>query len=318
MVLWTKWALVVLALASVLAVTGPIPQLRRRNIWSVAIYEGTSPWDLQPAASTVRLTRDDVTDVSARFVADPFMIQHDGQWYMFMEVLNKDTGQGDIGLAISPDGLSWKYQQIVLDEPFHLSYPFVFQWQGTHYLMPECAASGAVRIYEPTAFPTRWRLKQEILEGENLADPTLLRRDDKWWLFAGQPGSHDQLRLYFADSLSGPWQPHPRNPLIEGDANRSRPGGRIVEHEGQLYRLAQDCSPLYGNALRAYRITMLTTTEYAEVTGEGQLVLNGSGRGWNAVGMHHADLLQLADGRWRACVDGHYKEGFFGKGSADP
>lgn len=38
---------------------------------------------------------------------------------------------GDIGVAESSDGgATWSYLGIALDEPWHLSYPFVFQWKG--------------------------------------------------------------------------------------------------------------------------------------------------------------------------------------------
>ena len=37
---------------------------------------------------------------------------------------------GDIGAAVSSDdGITWQHLGIVLDEPWHLSYPFVFSWQ---------------------------------------------------------------------------------------------------------------------------------------------------------------------------------------------
>ena len=76
------------------------------------------------------LTADDVNDVSASFVADPFMLIVNSIYYMFFEVFNKESNHGDIGLAISNDGKKWIYQQIVLDEQFHLSYPYVFIYQG--------------------------------------------------------------------------------------------------------------------------------------------------------------------------------------------
>ena len=36
---------------------------------------------------------------------------------------------------------------IVLAEPFHLSYPYVFEWQGSHYMIPESGAAKSVRLY---------------------------------------------------------------------------------------------------------------------------------------------------------------------------
>src|SRR4051812_33273086 len=98
--------------------------------WSIGIYAGKSPLQLAPApgAGNPVISAASVTDVPARFVADPFMLRENSLWHMFFEVLNDRNDRGEIGLATSPDGLTWQYRQIVLAEPFHLSYPYVFRW----------------------------------------------------------------------------------------------------------------------------------------------------------------------------------------------
>jgi len=90
-------------------------------MWSIAIYTGTTPFNLQPEPPV--LTKFDVTDIPADFVADPFMLRRDDTWYMFFEVMHSKTQRGEIGLATSNDALSWTYDRIVLKEPFHLSFP---------------------------------------------------------------------------------------------------------------------------------------------------------------------------------------------------
>src|SRR5712692_8484557 len=127
-------------------------------MWSIGIYTGTSPLDLGPANGVVNpiLTSASVHDVPASFVADPFMVRRVGAWYMFFEVLNQATDRGEIGLATSSDGLSWTYRQIVLAEPLHLSYPYVFEWQGEYYMVPETLAAQSVRLYRHETSPTRW------------------------------------------------------------------------------------------------------------------------------------------------------------------
>ncbi len=50
------------------------------------------------------------------------------------------ASQGDIGVAASEDrGLTWKHLGTALDEPWHLSYPFLFRWEGQVYMMPEAS-----------------------------------------------------------------------------------------------------------------------------------------------------------------------------------
>ena len=78
----------------------------------------------------------------------------------------------------------------------------------------------------------------------------------------------------------------------------------MVQFEGKLYRLAQDCDPRYGSQLRAFEITRLSTTEYQEKAVEHNPILQPSGTGWNRLGMHHLNPHEIAPGYWIGCVDG--------------
>ena len=272
-------------------------------MWSISIYRGDSPFSLQPVNAGPVLTKDSVTDIPAAFVADPFLLQHDNRWHIFFEVMNAETSLGEIGLATSNDGLDWTYQQIVLKEPFHLSYPHVFKFQNEFLMVPETLDAHAVCLYAAQDFPFRWLRIADLLEGQ-FADPSIFYYEDRWWLFAcSTPYQHDTLRLYFASALTGPWKEHPKSPLIIADKRRARPAGRVLEFDNKLFRFAQDCIPRYGTCVRTFEITELTPATYTEVEiGHGP-VLKASGKGWNAAGMHHIDVQQH-NGRWLACVDG--------------
>src|SRR5205085_3879170 len=102
------------------------------------------------------LTREDVSDVPAVFVADPFMVRHGRRWFMFFELMNWATWKGEIGLATSDDGLRWHYEEVVLAEPFHLSYPYTFHWEGSVYMVPESQQAGSIRLYRAEDFPGGW------------------------------------------------------------------------------------------------------------------------------------------------------------------
>ena len=291
-----------------------IPFVGRASLWSIGIYEGRSPFFPSPHAENPVMTAGQVTDVRARFVADPFMVQKGGAWYMFFEVMNDETDQGDIGLAISADGFDWVYRGIVLDEPFHLSYPYVFNWQGDYYMVPESNEAGSVRLYRALEFPTKWHLVTELLSGIYV-DPSLFRYGDMWWLFVGENlQRNDTLRLFYSASLAGPFIEHPRSPIVAGDANIARPAGRVLVLGDQIVRFAQDDDPTYGNQVWAFSIYRLTTEIYEEMpVGEGP-VLKNAGRGWNGAGMHNIDAHLTADGRWIACVDGYRARIVFGPG----
>ena len=269
-------------------------------MWSIGIYSGDSPYALSTAQiSNPVITAASVTDIPAAFVADPFMLCG----HMFFEVMRNDSPIGEIGLASSENGLSWTYKQIVLREDFHLSYPYVFEWQNMIYMIPETLGADAVCLYEAADFPERWSVKARLIEGQ-YADPSIVRYNDLWWLFVcSTPYRHDTLRLFFSEELTGPWREHPQSPIIRDDMRRARPAGRILTRDNHLIRFAQDCVPRYGSRVRAFDVVELTTTGYAEVESAASPVLQPDS-GWNALGMHHVDAHQQPDGSWLACVDG--------------
>jgi hypothetical protein len=278
------------------------------EVWSIGIYGGTSPLEFfpLPGLGNPVLTRADVTDVPAIFVADPFLIRVAATWHLFFEVMNWRSGKGEIGLATSTDGRAWTYRQIVLAEPFHLSYPYVFAFEGEYYLVPESFQAGGVRLYRATSFPTQWTLAGVLLTGPYLADSSLVQFDNRWWLFVEAAGGnrHDLLRLFFSDKLQGPWREHPASPIRQNDPYNARPAGRVHVADGRVVRYAQGCQPAYGTDVRAFEITELTSTRYHERP-VGKVPLLGPGNdGWNAGGMHHVDPHQLANDKWLVCVDG--------------
>ena len=285
-------------------------QLRNKHLWSIGVYSGRSPLDLAPDVRYKNpvITRDHVTDVSAGFVADPFLIRSGDVWHMFFEVFNLRGRRGEVGVATSRDLSNWNYHQIVLAEPFHLSYPFVFEWMGEHYMIPETHQTRTIRLYRAEVFPTKWAFVHTLMSGTRYADTTVFRHDDRWWLFTetNPEAKHDTLRLFHADDLFGQWTEHPASPIVMGDPHTARPGGSVVSTPAGLIRYAQDCAPRYGLSVNAFEITTLTTTDYAEVPVQRNPVLSASGDGWNAAGMHHVDPHELASGRWIAAVDGWY------------
>jgi hypothetical protein len=284
----------------------------RDPVWSIGIYAGPSPVRLAPWPDLKNpvLTHEDVTDVPATFIADPFMVRDGNTWYMFFEVMNWRRNLGEIGLAVSPDGLHWKYQQIVLSEAFHLSYPYVFRWKDDYYMIPESYQAGAVRLYKARKFPEQWAHAATLLEGPYLVDTSVFQHAGQWWLFTDTSAGmqHDTLRLYHAPELKGRWTEHPSSPLVQGDPCIARPAGRVITADDKVIRFAQSGQPYYGSTVRAFEVTELTPTSYKEKEVKPSPILGPTGAGWNACGMHQVDAHRLDDGRWIASVDGWLHE----------
>src|ERR1043166_639681 len=105
---------------------------RMQDVWSIAIYRGPSPLALSPTG--VALTGADVTDLDAASVADPFLLRRHGRWFLFFEVIPRANHRGGVlAVSESAEAIHWPYGGVVLREPFHLSYPHVFEWEGETY-----------------------------------------------------------------------------------------------------------------------------------------------------------------------------------------
>jgi len=278
---------------------------RKSAVWSIGIFSGPTLSELRPVTGVDMpvLSAQDVADVPAEFVADPFMIVVKKTWYMFFEVMNARTGKGDIGLAISQDGLKWDYQQIVLSEPFHLSYPYIFCHRGEHFMIPESYEASSVRLYRADPFPLKWAYAGTLLEGP-WVDSSLFFFDGRWWMFSNPVSPENQvLELFHADMITGPWQRHPMSPLITGNKRIARGGGRNIVLSGRPIRFAQDCVPVYGTGVRAFEVSVLTASDYAEQELPRSPILTAGDETWRAQGMHHIDAHFL-NSSWFACVDG--------------
>ena len=280
------------------------------QIWSIGIYVGRSPLQLEPGNNlNPVLTADSVSDVNARFVADPFILKATRIWYMFFEVMNEQSHRGEIGLAVSHDAFHWRYQYIVLKEPFHLSYPYVFEWQNAYYMIPESCEAKSVRLYKAMDFPSRWILLGTLLEGDDFVDPSIFYFNHRWWLLtdsAQSPYYAGTLRLFHAANLEGPWIEHPQSPIIRGNPHIARPAGRVILLDRSIIRYTQDCCPVYGRRVSAFEIKELTLTTYREEPVDFGPIIDAGGEGWNESGMHHIDPHLTEEGLWIACVDGWY------------
>ena len=68
---------------------------------------------------------------------------------------------------------------VALETGYHLSYPFLLEFEGELYMIPEQGASGRLRCYRCVEYPLGWRWHCTLFD-EPLADATLFRHDGDW------------------------------------------------------------------------------------------------------------------------------------------
>lgn len=199
------------------------------------------------------------------FLADPFAasVRPDGL-ELLVERYDHRTDKGVIErLDWSADGPAGALAPAI-DDAGHHSYPYVLEWEGQTYCIPETASEREVALYQRKPDGS-WEKAAVLLEGVEAVDATVFRHEGRWWMMLTDLAWHRNgtLSAWYADDLRGPWTPHANNP-IKSDIRSSRPGGPLFEHEGRLYRPAQDCSQTYGWRLALNRVLKVTPTQFEE------------------------------------------------------
>ncbi len=227
---------------------------------------------IAPRANSAPLTWDGFRPLVPppdRLWADPFIVEREGQTYIFIEELLFAKKRGVISvLTLDTEG-RLVTDTPVLERPYHLSYPFVFEHRGVWYMIPESSADRSVDVYRCTRFPDQWTFEKTLLRDVPAWDTTLLEHAGRWWMFvnlvsdAGN-STWDSLHLFYADNpLSENWTAHPLNPVVS-DVRSARPAGRLFLRDGKLFRPSQDSSQRYGFGLRLNRVDKLSSSDYAE------------------------------------------------------
>ena len=138
--------------------------------------------------------------------------------FVFFEDLDHRVGKGIIS-AVEFDGAGPVGDVIpVLEEAWHLSYPFLIEHDEQLWMIPESSANRDVALYRCVRFPDKWERHCTLLSGLELGDATITQHNGLYYLFGawrdGGGGYSDTLAIYYARDLMGPWLPHESNPVL--------------------------------------------------------------------------------------------------------
>ncbi|MEW9807770.1 hypothetical protein ABUE31_17410 [Mesorhizobium sp. ZMM04-5] len=239
-----------------------------------------------------------LADPVDHFYADPFPLHWQGRDYLFFEDLDHKTGKGIISVVAFDEAGRPGPAVAALEEPWHLSYPFLIERGGEIFMIPESSANRDIALYRATGFPAQWRRHTVLVEGVEAADATIVEHDGLLYMFAvvrdGVGGYSDTLAIWWAEDLFGPWRPHAGNPVLVDD-RAARPAGNFVRRGGALYRPVQDCRRAYGGALGFMKVTRLDREGFAQA-GEGTISGGGAWPGKRLHTLNYNGRLEAIDG----------------------
>lgn len=231
--------------------------------WGIA-YQFIENWRDAPLWRSIR-----IPNPPNRFLADPFVVKNSNSHFCFVEDYCKKKAKGRISVyRIKEEG--HEELGVALEESFHLSYPFIFEFNGILYMCPETHEAGDIRLYQCVDFPLKWEFKKTLIPNVSAADTNIFKRGKYWWLMTnistGEPTDHcSQLHIFYSDNpLSDKWHSHPNNPVIF-DPLTARNGG-LIYGKNNLYRIYQiQGFDFYGKSVGISKITKITKNEYHEI-----------------------------------------------------
>jgi len=233
------------------------------------------------------------------FYADPFPLTWQGRDYLFFEDLDHKTGKGVIAAVAFDEAGRPGPTMPVIEEPWHLSYPFLIERDGELFMIPESSNNREIVLYRAVDFPLKWQRHAVLVQGVEAADATIVENDGLLYMTAvvregANSGYSDMLSIWWAENLLGPWQAHEQNPVLVDD-RAARPAGNFVRRDGVLYRPAQDCRRAYGAGVSLMKVTRLDREGFAQ-TSEGIVSGGGPWPGRRLHTLNYNGRLEAIDG----------------------
>lgn len=233
--------------------------------------------------------------------ADPFISSKCGKRYVFFESWTDTKPKGVICCAEVNANAQAGRPQVVLERDYHVSYPCLFEWQQEVFLIPETVRNKTIELYRAVEYPHKWEQVAVLMKNVSAVDTTIFEHDGRLWLFTAGLGEsqsrYSDLHLFYADSLFGPWTPHPKNPVVVSRRS-ARPAGRLFWNGKHWIRPGQDCRFRYGYAITLNRVDVLNETEYRE-TPIGEILPTWLPGLVATHTLNQSDGLQVVDGKVR-------------------
>ena len=178
------------------------------------------------------------------WLADSLLFGDTNCIYLFVEAYEKEIGLGRIGV-FRFDGIKFTDFRVILKQPYHLSYPYVFKYKNEYYMIPESSAIKTVQLYKAVEFPMKWEKISVLIYG-NYVDTTVTPINE----------SEYQIYTYDMDKselVTAILNMKDRSMIIlnrfDDPQYLKRAGGNVFEIGDNMYRALQNNTYFYGQSL---------------------------------------------------------------------
>ena len=237
-----------------------------------------------------------------RFWADPFIVFKDNIHYIFFEEYIFEKNKGHIAYFTIDKNRKIGKPIKILEQTFHLSYPFIFEYENKLYMIPETQEKKTIQLYKCTNFPEKWEYQKNILTDIDAVDSTIFQYENKWWMFTtirkNETEGWNDLHIYYTNNpIEGEWVSHSMNP-ISNKNNNMRSAGEIFLEDNKIYRPSQMSSDdEYGKGIIINKIKILNEKKYEEEAIKTIESWDSSIKGIHT--LNHKNNLSILDAKWK-------------------
>jgi len=230
---------------------------RKEYRWAIAFTKKT--WE-----ESVLRKGTKIKNPPNHFFADPFVIKKQGRTICYVEDYSYKKGIGCISAIELLDGKNYKLLGPIIEEEFHMSFPYIFEYDDELYMVPETSSVNSIRLYKCIEFPLKWEYQKDIMTNIKAVDSIVFEHNKKWWLLNNTSGSLELMAYYSESPISENWTAHTQNPL-SFDSLSSRNGGILDIGNSLPIRCRQKQGfNAYGTGLSLAKITELSPRTYNE------------------------------------------------------
>jgi len=210
-----------------------------------------------------------LTHPNGASLADPFLFQQDGEEFCFVEEIGSSKKGVISTFKIEDSGP--KYLGRILEEDFHLSFPYIFEYENEIYMCPETSSVKEIRLYKCIEFPCKWVFEKTLVSGVDAVDSMIICKEGQWFLMTTYCNSNSndhnsELNILIPQKnnpLSETWFPVGHNPVVF-DSRSARNGG-LARIGDKLLRVGQiHAKGFYGYGINLNEIIKIEKNIYIE------------------------------------------------------
>jgi hypothetical protein len=200
------------------------------------------------------------------YLADPFLARLDSGVWLLAECFDYIRRKGRL-VAAPLDALE-RFTDLPLNSSTHASFPFVFEFGGENYLLPETSQAGQLDVYRLVGVPPRAEYVRSIFSQVDCVDSVVFPHHGLWWLMtmSSLETGKRALRIYHAETpLAAEWTPHPindRNLFAMAPNGTGRNAGNPHLSNGRILVPIQTNPNYYGEVVVLLEILHLTPDEF--------------------------------------------------------